>query len=87
MLISLNMAKNRTKRPYQVPLAWCKEYGQGRVYYNNLGHNEATWTDKRFLASIENAVKWITGKIEADAKPNPEVSAAEEQKAKAAAGG
>jgi type 1 glutamine amidotransferase len=87
VLASLNMEKCRPKMPYHVPVAWCKEYGQGRVYYNNLGHNDTTWTDKRFLASIENAIKWITGKVEADATPNPQASAEEEKKAKAAAGG
>jgi type 1 glutamine amidotransferase len=86
VLASLNMAKCDPKQPYHVPVAWCKQIGEGRVYYNNLGHNETTWTDERFLKSVENAVKWITGAIEADAAPNPEVSAAEDEKAKADAG-
>lgn len=87
VLASLNMQECEPKKPYHVPVAWCKNYGQGKVYYNNLGHNETTWTDKRYLKSVENAVKWIIGEQEGDSAPNPDLSAAEEAKAKAAAGG
>lgn len=35
----LTLDKNpNTKVPGDYPMAWCKEYGQGRVYYNALGH-------------------------------------------------
>jgi type 1 glutamine amidotransferase len=70
-----------TKHGYHVPVCWVKEYGQGRVYFNNLGHNEQTWTNEAFLQSITTAVKWIRGEVEADAAPNPDVSAAQEAKA------
>ncbi len=74
---------------YHVPVCWIKNYGQGRVYCNNLGHNESTWTNQAFLDSITAAVKWIRGDFDVDATPNPQVSAAQEAKAKAdfAAGG
>ncbi|MBW3539782.1 MAG: ThuA domain-containing protein [Planctomycetes bacterium] len=85
VLMSLNMAKCKPSKPYHVPVAWCRAWGDGKVFYNNLGHNEATWTDKKFLKSTENAVRWVLGLIEGDAMPNPEVSAEEEQKAQAAA--
>lgn len=87
VLMSLDMEKTALKKPYHVPVAWVKDYGQGRVYYNNLGHNDATWTQQPFLDSLLAGIKWVTGEVEGDAKPNPEVSAKEEEKAKAAAGG
>jgi type 1 glutamine amidotransferase len=87
VLMSLDMSKTEPKKPYHVPVAWVKEYGQGRVYYNNLGHRDETWTDKAFLDSLLNGVKWVTREIDGPAAPNPEVSAKEEQKAKEAAGG
>jgi type 1 glutamine amidotransferase len=68
-----------------VPVAWVKEYGAGRVYFNNLGHNESSWADERYLKSITEAVRWIRGEIQLDAKPNPELSAQQEQTAKTAA--
>jgi uncharacterized protein len=82
VLMSLNMAKTPTKRPYHVAVAWCKPWGEGKVFVNNLGHNESTWADRRFLKSTEGAVRWILGLEEGDATPNPEVSAAQEAKAR-----
>jgi type 1 glutamine amidotransferase len=55
------------------------------VYINNLGHNETSWADQRYLKSITEAVRWIRGDIQLDAKPNPDLSAQQEQTAKAAA--
>jgi type 1 glutamine amidotransferase len=72
--------------PYSMPIAWVKDWGQGKVFYTNLGHNETTWTNKTFLKSVEGAVRWIRGLESGDATPNPQVSKAEEAKARAAAG-
>lgn len=86
VLMSLNMEKCKTKRPYMVPVAWVKPWGEGKVYVNNLGHNNQTWTDKRFLKSIENGVRWMSGELKGEAKPNPELSAELEKKARMDAG-
>jgi len=85
VLMSLNMAKCNPKMPYQVPISWVKEYGKGKVFYTNLGHNEVTWTNKTFLKSVEGGVRWVLGQESGDATPNPEVSKAEDEKSKAAA--
>jgi hypothetical protein len=85
VLMSLNMEACKPKRPYHVPVAWAKEWGAGKVFYTNLGHNGGTWTDPRFLKSTEGAVRWILNLEEGDATPNPDVSAAEEENAKQAA--
>lgn len=85
VLMSLNMEKTQLKKPYHVPVAWCKAWDKGKVYVNNMGHREDTWTNKDFLVSLANAVDWIKGDAEGSTKVNPEVSAAEEEKAKAAA--
>lgn len=81
VLMSLDMAKTKTKRPYHVPIAWCKQVGDGRMFYNNMGHREDTWQDERFLHSIIGAVRWIVGKEEGSADPNPEVSKNQHQQA------
>jgi type 1 glutamine amidotransferase len=82
VLMSLNMAKNEKKRPYMVPVSWVKSYGEGRMFYTNLGHNEKTWTDKRFLAHVEGGLRWALGLAEGDATPNPKLQAELEAKAK-----
>jgi len=89
LLMSLDYAKSpvnaavTVQNGYHVPVCWIKNYGEGRVYCNNLGHNEKTWTDKAYHDSIVAAVKWIRGDFDVDATPNPEVSAEQEAKAQA----
>ena len=84
--MSLDMSKCKPSEPYHVPVAWVKEYGKGRMFYTNLGHNNGTWTDERFVKSVTGGVRWVMGLEEADATPNPKLSAKEEEKAKAASG-
>jgi len=83
VLMSLNMAQCKPSKPYHVPVAWAREWGAGKIFYTNLGHNEGTWTDERFIDSVTGAVRWVMNLDSADAKPNPKVSAAQEEKAKA----
>lgn len=82
VLMSLDMAKCKPSKPYHVPVAWVKSYGKGKVYVNNLGHNEGSWADPRYLDSITAGVKWIRGDVEGQSAPNPELSAAQEELAK-----
>jgi len=86
VLMSLNMAKCKPAKNYHVPVSWVKNWGKGRIFYTNLGHNPSTWTDKRFIKSTEKAVRWVMRLEEGDATPNPEVSAEEEKKARQAVG-
>ena len=87
VLMSLDVAATPTPNGvntyymHHVPVAWVRDYGRGKVYCNNLGHNPGTWTNRAFLDSIAAAVRWMSGEVEATAAPNPEVSAAEELKA------
>ena len=67
-----------------IPIAWCKEYGQGKVFHISLGHNESVWADPRYQQSILGGIKWILGQEKADATPNPEVDARETELGKAA---
>jgi len=87
VLMSLNMEKCEPAKPYHVPVAWVKSYGEGKVYVNNLGHNESSWTDKRYLESITNGIKWIRGEVKGESAPNPELSKAQEELAKEAVEG
>ncbi len=97
VLMSLNIEKCKTKgqkvkmkdgdkeietvKAEHVPVAWCRSWGDGKVFFNNLGHNEATWTDKRFLESTTAAIHWIRNEAAGDSTPNPEVSKAQQAKA------
>lgn len=55
------------------PLAWCRSYGSGRVFYNALGHFESTWLDRGFQQSMLGAILWLTGQSPGDAGPRASV--------------
>jgi len=82
VLASLNMEKTALKAGYHVPILWVKNYGDGKVMHMSLGHNDAVWKHETYLASLLGGIKWMMNLEEGDAKPNPELSAAEEAKAK-----
>ena len=83
VLMSLNMAKTNKKEPYHVPIAWVKNYGDGKVFHMSLGHREDVWTNPKYMESMLGGIKWILNQEAGDATPNPELSAAQEEKAKA----
>ena len=86
VLMSLNMAKTEKKEPYHVPILWVKEYGKGKAMHMSLGHREDVWTNPTYMASLLGGIKWELNLEPGDATPNPELSAAQEEKAKADAG-
>jgi type 1 glutamine amidotransferase len=87
VLMSLNMAKTKLKKPYHVPILWVKNYGDGKIMHMSLGHNEAVWANETYMQSMLGGIKWILNQEEGDATPNPEVSAEQDKKAKADAEG
>jgi uncharacterized protein len=54
-------APNVRPQPYGWPLAWTRAFGQGRVFYTALGHEEAVWRDPRYQQMLANAITWVTG--------------------------
>ena len=71
----------RDPSPGVYPIAWCKEYGKGRVFYTSLGHREdvwdPTWPDRKNPKEVAEAyqqhilvgIKWALGLVKMDAKP------------------
>ena len=80
VLLSLNMAGTEPKMPYHVPVCWVREYGDGRLLYTNLGHNESTWKDQRFREHLLAGISWAMRGDPVPAKPNPEAQAIEHAK-------
>ena len=39
-------------------LAWCKDYGEGAMFYTALGHREDVWTDPRFQEHLMAGIEW-----------------------------
>jgi len=79
-LLTLDKHPN-DKTPGDYPVAWCKEYGEGRVFYTSLGHREDVWDPKwpdrknpkevaeAYQAHILGGIKWALGLEKGNAKP------------------
>jgi type 1 glutamine amidotransferase len=60
------------KRPDKVyPLAWIREYGKGRVFYNSMGHMNETFMRPEIVGHFLAGMQYILGDVEANATPNP----------------
>jgi type 1 glutamine amidotransferase len=77
VLVSLDMPASSPKEPWHVPVSWVREYGKGRVFSTNFGHNEATWKEPMFQKHMAEGIAWAVGRFDAPAVPNPDVQAAE----------
>ena len=72
---------DKDRSPGDYPIAWCKEYGKGRVFYTSLGHREdvwdPTWPDRKnpkevaeaYQKHILGGIKWAVGLEKMNAKP------------------
>ena len=54
-----------------LPLAWAKTYGKGRVFYSSLGHDASAWDNRDVAQMYFEAIKWALGLTEGDATPRP----------------
>lgn len=45
--------------PGDLPLAWARSYGAGRVFYTALGHREELWRDQRFQQHILGGIRAV----------------------------
>lgn len=45
-------------QPMDLPLAWTRAHGKGRVFYTALGHGEDVWKDRRFQDHLLGAIRW-----------------------------
>lgn len=57
---SLDMARVKHPNP-DLPIAWTKTYGKGRVFYTALGDPEPVWQDARYQTHLIEGVKWTMG--------------------------
>ena len=68
-LLALDKHPNRKKESGFFPIAWCKEFGSGKVFYTSLGHREEVWENKRYQRHILGGIKWALGLEKGDATP------------------
>jgi len=46
-------------QPGDLPLAWAKSFGRGRVFYTALGHRESVWQNTLYQEHILGGIRWV----------------------------
>lgn len=46
-------------QPADLPLAWAKNYGRGRVFYTALGHREDVWQNVSYQQHVLGGIRWV----------------------------
>lgn len=68
-LLSLDKHPNKKSEAGHFPIAWCKDYGTGKVFYTSLGHREDVWENKAYQEHILNGIKWSLGLVPGESAP------------------
>ena len=84
-LLVLDKHPNKPEQAGTFQVSWCKQYGQGKVFYTTLGHREDIWDDEwkegngrranapeiaqAYQKHILGGIKWALGLEPGDATP------------------
>ncbi|MEM7145059.1 MAG: ThuA domain-containing protein [Verrucomicrobiota bacterium] len=55
--------------PREVPVSWLRDYGNGRLFYSNFGHNPDTFWNPAVLQHYSDGIQFALGDLEANATP------------------
>ena len=73
VILSLNPKEHKkgTTPHGDYPVAWCRDFGEGKVFYTSLGHREDVWTNPVYQQHLMAGVLWALGipGYEGSAKP------------------
>ncbi|MEM7697663.1 MAG: ThuA domain-containing protein [Verrucomicrobiota bacterium] len=80
------LAEGEGPADVDVPVSWCRDIGEGRLFFTNLGHVDMTFANTMVLQHMLDGIQYAMGDIEADATPSAkvdvEIALAPEQPAK-----
>jgi uncharacterized protein len=62
--------KNRIDPHGKYDVTWIHQFGDGRVFYSNLGHNNTTYWQPTVLKHYLNGIQYALGDLPADATPS-----------------
>ena len=64
-----NTGKGKYGKEGLYPIAWCDDYGDGRVFYCSLGHRDEIFWNPAVLQHYLAGIQFAMGDLEADATP------------------
>ena len=60
---SVDLSKgNREDNDYA--MAWCHNYGKGRVFYTGFGHPKELWQEEWFQKHLLEGIRWVAGIVD-----------------------
>jgi len=62
--------KDVRRKDKDFAIAWCQEFGKGRVFYTSLGHRKEVWKDERFQKHLLGGLKWSVHQADGSAEPS-----------------
>ena len=65
-----NDGSSDANKPGEHLIAWCRQYGKGRVFYTSLGHRDEMWRDPLYQEHIVGGIKFALGTAKGSTKPN-----------------
>ena len=68
-LLMLDKHPNQKTVAGRFPISWCRQHGQGNVFYTSLGHNESVWENAAYQQHLLGGIKWALGLEPGDATP------------------
>jgi type 1 glutamine amidotransferase len=71
-LLILDKHPNKKKERGHFPVSWCRQAGQGKIFYTSLGHREDVWENERYQKHILGGIKWALGLEPGEATPLPD---------------
>ena len=67
------MKKNMKRKDNDYPVSWLRSFTGSRIFYTNLGHNDATFMNPVAMQHILTGIQYAAGDIEADATPSAKI--------------
>jgi uncharacterized protein len=61
--------EDRSGKPTDMLISWCKMHGKGKVFYTALGHRIEVWNSGPYQNHVLGGIKWALGLARGDAKP------------------
>jgi len=69
--VLLRLVKPGAQPTEDIPVAWAKNYGKGRVFYSSFSHASETWDIRNVQQMYFEAMKWALGLTDGEPAPHP----------------
>jgi len=56
-----------------LPVAWTRAYGKGRIFYTSLGHHPALFETPEMAKFMLGALQFVLGDLQTDTTPGPQL--------------